>query len=215
MSFPHWRIAPSELFQLTPIVPVMVIDRLEDAEPMGRALFNAGISLFEVTLRTPIALEAIQLLREKIPQAIVGVGTITTTEELKAATQAGAQFAISPGITPALLKAGKESEIPLIPGVATVSEVMQAMGAGYTHLKFFPAEAAGGVAMLKAISGPLPNIRFCPTGGIHQGNFLDYLALQNVLCVGGSWILPQALIEQKNWSDLEALASASVAAAKE
>ncbi|MCC5854056.1 MAG: bifunctional 4-hydroxy-2-oxoglutarate aldolase/2-dehydro-3-deoxy-phosphogluconate aldolase [Idiomarina sp.] len=210
MSFSHWQIAPADIFKLTPVVPVMVIDQLEDAEPMGRALLNAGISLFEVTLRTPVALEAIALLRRLMPEATVGAGTVTTPEELAAVQSAGAQFAISPGITALLLAAGRAGDIPLIPGVATISELMQAKAAGYDHLKFFPAEAAGGVAMLKSIAGPFPNIAFCPTGGIHQGNYRDYLALPNVRCVGGSWILPKQAIAQKDWGQIEKLVAQAV-----
>src|SRR5690554_2822301 len=163
MSFAHWQVQPSTLFALTPVVPVMVIDRIEDALPMGEALANAGITLCEVTMRTPVALDAIRLLREKMPDATVGVGTVTTPEELQQAIDVGAQFAISPGITTALLEAGRAAPIPLIPGVATISELMQAKALGYTHLKFFPAEAAGGTAMLKSIAGPFPAITFCPT----------------------------------------------------
>lgn len=206
MSFAHWQVQPSTLFALTPVVPVMVIDRIEDALPMGEALANAGITLFEVTMRTPVALDAIRLLREKMPDATVGVGTVTTPEELQQAIDVGAQFAISPGITTALLEAGRAAPIPLIPGVATISELMQAKALGYTHLKFFPAEAAGGTAMLKSIAGPFPAITFCPTGGIHEGNYRDYLALPNVACVGGSWILPKSSIEQGDWAAVTALA---------
>lgn len=210
MSFAHWQVQPSTLFALTPVVPVMVIDRIEDALPMGEALANAGITLFEVTMRTPVALDAIRLLREKMPDATVGVGTVTTPEELQQAIDAGAQFAISPGITTALLEAGRAAPIPLIPGVATISELMQAKALGYTHLKFFPAEAAGGTAMLKSIAGPFPTITFCPTGGIHEGNYRDYLALPNVACVGGSWILPKSSIEQGDWAAVTALAKRAV-----
>lgn len=210
MSFAHWQVQPSTLFALTPVVPVMVIDRIEDALPMGEALANAGITLFEVTMRTPVALDAIRLLREKMPDATVGVGTVTTPEELQQAIDAGAQFAISPGITTALLEAGRAAPIPLIPGVATISELMQAKALGYTHLKFFPAEAAGGTAMLKSIAGPFPAITFCPTGGIHEGNYRDYLALPNVACVGGSWILPKSSIEQGDWAAVTALAKRAV-----
>ncbi|RUO20877.1 keto-deoxy-phosphogluconate aldolase [Aliidiomarina iranensis] len=214
MSFPNWQLSPAHIFQLTPVVPVMVIDDIDDALPMAEALMKAGISLFEVTLRTPVALEAISLLRKAMPSAVVGVGTLTNPEELQAAAAAGAQFAISPGITTELLEAGKAGDIPLIPGVASISELMQAKALGYDHLKFFPAEAAGGCAMLKSIAGPFPNITFCPTGGIHQGNYQDYLALPNVRCVGGSWILPKAAIAAKDWQKITELASAAVSAVK-
>ncbi|WP_258806734.1 bifunctional 4-hydroxy-2-oxoglutarate aldolase/2-dehydro-3-deoxy-phosphogluconate aldolase [Pseudidiomarina sp. CB1] len=214
MSFPHWQLAPADLFKLSPVVPVMVIERLEDAVPMAEALLAAGIPILEVTLRTPIALAAIERLREKLPRAVVGAGTVTTPEELAQVKAAGAQFAISPGITTNLLKAGARGNVPLIPGVATISELMTAKEFGYTHLKFFPAEAAGGCAMLKSIAGPFPEITFCPTGGIHQGNYHDYLALPNVHCVGGSWILPKPAIDAKNWQAVEEAAATAVAKAK-
>lgn len=199
MSFSHWQLAPADLFKLSPVVPVMVIERLEDAVPMAEALLAAGVPILEVTLRTPVAIQAIERLREKLPRAVVGAGTVTTPEELNAVKTAGAQFAISPGITTNLLRAGAHGDVPLIPGVATISELMTAKELGYTHLKFFPAEAAGGCAMLKSIAGPFPDITFCPTGGIHQGNFQDYLDLPNVACVGGSWILPKPAIDAHNW----------------
>ena len=214
MSFSNWRLSPAHIFQLTPVVPVMVIDSLSDAVPMAEALLRANISLFEITLRTPVALEAIALLREAMPNAVVGAGTVTTPAELTAARNAGAQFAISPGITAELLQAGSEGDIPLIPGVATISELMQAKAAGYDHLKFFPAEAAGGCAMLKSIAGPFPNIKFCPTGGIHQDNFQNYLVLPNVSCVGGSWILPKDAVAAGDWQRVQELAERAVAAAK-
>lgn len=199
MSFSHWQLAPADLFKLSPVVPVMVIERLEDAVPMAEALLAAGVPILEVTLRTPVAIQAIERLREKLPRAVVGAGTVTTPKELNAVKTAGAQFAISPGITTNLLRAGAHGDVPLIPGVATISELMTAKELGYTHLKFFPAEAAGGCAMLKSIAGPFPDITFCPTGGIHQGNFQDYLDLPNVACVGGSWILPKPAIDAHNW----------------
>lgn len=214
MSFSHWQLAPADLFKLSPVVPVMVIERLEDAVPMAEALLAAGIPILEVTLRTPVALAAIERLREKLPRAVVGAGTVTTPEELAQVKAAGAQFAISPGITTNLLQAGARGDVPLIPGVATISELMTAKELGYTHLKFFPAEAAGGVAMLKSIAGPFPDITFCPTGGIHQGNYHDYLALPNVNCVGGSWILPKPAIDAKNWKAVEEAAATAVAGVK-
>ncbi|MDN7127235.1 bifunctional 4-hydroxy-2-oxoglutarate aldolase/2-dehydro-3-deoxy-phosphogluconate aldolase [Pseudidiomarina sp. 1APR75-33.1] len=209
MSFANWTLSPDELFSMGPVVPVMVIEQLEDALPMAQALLAADIKVLEVTLRTPVALEAIQLLREELPDALVGAGTVTTPEQLQSVTAAGAQFAISPGITRELLVAGAAGSIPLLPGVATISELMQAHGLGYRHLKFFPAEAAGGTAMLKAIAGPFADVQFCPTGGIHQNNFRDYLALPNVRCVGGSWILPKTAIAAKNWPEITRLSRAA------
>lgn len=207
MSFPQWRIAPAELFAMGPVVPVIVIDDLADAVPMAEALMAANVRLLEVTLRTPVALQAISILRDALPSAVVGAGTVTSPEQLAQVQAAGAQFAISPGITAPLLAAGVASDIALIPGVATISELMLARSYGYTHLKFFPAEAAGGVRMLQAIAGPFPDVTFCPTGGIHADNYRDYLALPNVACVGGSWILPRAALAAKDWAAITVAAS--------
>ncbi|MFC0445000.1 bifunctional 4-hydroxy-2-oxoglutarate aldolase/2-dehydro-3-deoxy-phosphogluconate aldolase [Pseudidiomarina halophila] len=209
MSFPNWALSPEELFSMGPVVPVMVIDDIADALPLAEALLAADIRVLEVTLRTSVALEAIRLLRDALPEAVVGAGTVTTPEQLAEVTAAGAQFAISPGITIELLKAGAAGPIPLLPGVATISELMQAHALGYRYLKFFPAEAAGGTAMLKSIAGPFPDVQFCPTGGIHQNNFRDYLALPNVRCVGGSWILPKTAIAAKNWQEITRLSAAA------
>lgn len=208
MSFANWTLTPAEVFNSATVVPVMVIEHLDDAIPMAQALLNANINVLEITLRTPVALEAIALLSKTFPQACVGAGTVTTPEQLAAVTAAGAKFAISPGITENLLRSAAAGSIALIPGVATISELMQALDLGFDHLKFFPAEAAGGCAMLKSIAGPFPNVRFCPTGGINAGNYRDYLALPNVACVGGSWILPQAAIAAKDWPAITALAGA-------
>ena len=190
--------------QLTPIVPVMVIDDLDDALPMA----NCVAERWYFTIRSNLAHGRCLggnsfVAQKKYQRQTVGVGTVTNPEELAAAAAAGAQFAISPGITDELLVAAKAGDMPLIPGIATISELMQAKALGYTHFKFFPAEASGGVAMLKSIAGPFPNVRFCPTGGIHQGNYRDYLALNNVLCVGGSWILPADAIQAKDWAAME------------
>lgn len=200
----------SDVFQLSPVVPVIVVDNLEHAVPMAEALMRGGIRVLEVTLRTPVALEAIQLLREQLPDAVVGAGTVTTAEQLQQVINVGAQFAISPGITESLLRAGNKATIPLIPGIATVSELMQAVDSGYQHLKFFPAEAAGGVSMLKSIAGPFAHVRFCPTGGIGAHNYQSYLALANVDCVGGSWIVPADAVNAKDWQRVTELATAAL-----
>lgn len=214
MSFSHWQLAPKDLFKITPVVPVMVIERLEDAVPMAEALMAGGIRLLEVTLRSEVALSAIERLRERVPKAIVGAGTVTRPAQLQQVKAAGAQFAISPGVTNDLLRAGAHGDVPLIPGIATISELMMARDIGYDHLKFFPAEAAGGTAMLKSIAGPFPDISFCPTGGIHQDNYREYLALPNVRCVGGSWILPKAAINAGDWTAVTAAAKAATSQAK-
>jgi len=170
-----------------------------------------GIKVLEITLRTPIALEAIRLISQEVKEAIVGAGTITTPEQLKAAEEAGAVFAISPGLTPALLSAAKEGHIVLIPGISTLSELMVGMEAGLDHFKFFPAEAAGGIPMLKAIAGPIPQVTFCPTGGISPENYNAYLSLNNVACVGGSWLVPEDAVKEKNWAKVTELAKLAIA----
>ncbi len=191
-------------------MPVMVIQNLDDAVPLAQALVAGGIKVLEITLRTPIALEAIKLISENVKDAIVGAGTITTPEQLKAAEEAGAVFAISPGLAPTLLAAAQTGNIALIPGIATLSELMMGMEFGLDHFKFFPAEAAGGIPMLKAIAGPMPQITFCPTGGISPDNYLAYLALGNVACVGGSWLAPADAVKAKDWAKVTWLANQAI-----
>lgn len=192
-------------------MPVMVIQNLDDAVPLAQALVDGGIKVLEITLRTPIALEAIKLISDNVDGAIVGAGTITTPEQLKAAEEAGAVFAISPGLTPTLLAAAVAGNIALIPGIASLSELMLGMEYGLDHFKFFPAEAAGGIPMLKAIAGPVPYVTFCPTGGISPDNYLAYLALSNVACVGGSWLAPADVVKAKNWAAVTELAKQAIA----
>lgn len=213
MAFENWQLQPGTLFEQGPVVPVIVIKDLADAVPMAKALLAGGIKVLEVTLRTPVALEAIRLLSTEVPDAIVGAGTVTTAAQLQQVVEAGARFAISPGLTRELLQAGKDAAIPLIPGIASISELMEGTGLGYTHFKFFPAEAAGGVKTLKSIHGPFSDIRFCPTGGINEKNFKDYLALPNVKCVGGSWIVPDDAVAAKDWQRITSLCQAAVAQA--
>ncbi|RJX71021.1 keto-hydroxyglutarate-aldolase/keto-deoxy-phosphogluconate aldolase [Vibrio sinensis] len=198
----NWTLSPEQVFAASPIVPVMVIERLEDAIPMAQALLDGGISVFEITLRTDVALEAIRQIAQTFPQAYVGAGTVICPEQYDAAVEAGSQFIISPGMTPELLAHAKQNSVALIPGVATPSEVMSAIAQGYTHLKFFPAEANGGVKSLAAISAPLPQVRFCPTGGISPANVKDYVALNCVATVGGTWMLPKAGETNINWADV-------------
>jgi 2-dehydro-3-deoxyphosphogluconate aldolase/(4S)-4-hydroxy-2-oxoglutarate aldolase len=209
----HWKKEPGEILRQGPVVPVMVIHKLEQAVPLAKALMAGGIAVLEITLRTPVAMEAIRTISQDVPGAIVGAGTVTRPEELTAVAGAGAAFAISPGLTVELLQAANQGTIPLIPGISTVSELMTGMALGYDHFKFFPAEAAGGVKMLKAISGPFPQITFCPTGGITPENYLDYLALGNVACIGGSWVAPQEAMEQGDWARITALTKEAVAQA--
>ena len=214
MAFENWQLQPGTLFEQGPVVPVIVIKDLADAVPMAKALLAGGIKVLEVTLRTPVALEAIRLLAQEVPDAIVGAGTVTTAAQLQQVVEAGAKFAISPGLTRELLQAGKDCSIPLIPGIASISELMEGTGLGYSHFKFFPAEAAGGVKTLKSIHGPFADIRFCPTGGINEKNFLEYLALPNVKCVGGSWIVPDDAVASKDWDRITQLCQAAVAQAR-
>jgi 2-dehydro-3-deoxyphosphogluconate aldolase/(4S)-4-hydroxy-2-oxoglutarate aldolase len=206
----HWKIHPEEVLRQGPVVPVMVIQKLEQAVPLARALVSGGIRVLEITLRTPVAMEAIRIISREVSGAMVGAGTVTRAEELAAVAEAGAVFAISPGLTVELLDAANQAPIPLIPGIATISELMTGMARGYSHFKFFPAEAAGGVKMVQAIAGPFPQITFCPTGGITLANYRDYLALKNVACIGGSWVAPQGAMDQGDWTRITALAREAV-----
>jgi 2-dehydro-3-deoxyphosphogluconate aldolase/(4S)-4-hydroxy-2-oxoglutarate aldolase len=188
-----------------PVVPVLVIDDAETAANLAAALVAGGLPALEVTLRTPAALEAIKRM-SKVAGGIVGAGTLLTAADVKAAKEAGAQFGVSPGATPALLAACQEYDLPLLPGAATATEAMALLEQGYDMLKFFPAEASGGAPALKAIGAPIPQITFCPTGGVSPGNARDYLSLPNVLCVGGSWVAPKDKVTAGDWAGIEALA---------
>ena len=189
-----------------PVIPVIVIDRLEDAVPLARALVAGGIRVLEVTLRTPAALKAIEAIANEVEGAITGVGTITQPKDFDAALKAGALFGVSPGLTPELIAAAKDSALPLLPGVMTPSDVIAARAAGFTELKLFPAQQAGGIGMLKALGGPFPDLRFCPTGGISAATAPDFLALSNVACVGGSWLTPAGAVAARDWSRITTLA---------
>ena len=190
---------------LAPVVPVLVLRDAARAEGLARALVTGGLPALEVTLRTPAALDAIRAMAA-VPGGVVGAGTLLTPEDVRAAKAAGARFGVSPGATPALLAACQDEGMPLLPGAATASEAMALMERGYDLLKLFPAEAVGGRALLKSLSGPLPRVAFCPTGGISQANARDYLALPNVLCVGGSWVAPDAEVEAADWPAITARA---------
>jgi len=202
----NWKIAPLDVLNAGPIVPVIVIKKIEYAVPLAQALLKGGIKVMEITLRSEVAVDAIRRISREVPEAIVGAGTVTSPEDLQTVTDAGAVFAISPGLTPALLAAANQGAIALIPGISTASELMFGMEMGYTEFKFFPAEAAGGVQMLTSIGGPFPRITFCPTGGISMKNFKNYLALANVACVGGSWVVPLQEIEKEAWDTITKLA---------
>ena len=189
-----------------PVVPVVVIEHIEDAAPLAQALYNGGLKALEITLRTPVAAEAVKIMKEVVPDAYVGTGTVIDEATFQASVDAGADFMVSPGVNDKLLSLAKESDIPFLPGAATPSEVMNLVSHGFNFLKFFPAEAAGGAPMLKSIGGPLPGVKFCPTGGISLDTAPKYLALNNVVCVGGTWMLDKELIANKDWQAIEALA---------
>ncbi len=194
-----------------PVIPVILIKHIEDALPLARALVRGGLRVLEVTLRTPAALDAIRAMRA-VEGAIVGAGTVLGQAQYDAAIEAGAQFVVSPGLTDALVAlAAARGEVPLLPGVATASEVMRAREVGYTRLKFFPAESSGGVATLEGFASVFPDVRFCPTGGISSDSATRYLALANVACVGGSWPMPDEAMAQRDWGRIERLASATAA----
>ncbi|WP_436948855.1 bifunctional 4-hydroxy-2-oxoglutarate aldolase/2-dehydro-3-deoxy-phosphogluconate aldolase [Streptomyces sp. SudanB52_2052] len=202
---------PASVLDLAPVVPVVVIEEAGDAVPLARALVGGGLPAIEVTLRTPAALEAIREIAGRVPEAVVGAGTVISPGQVTDAVAAGARFLVSPGWTDALVKAMQASGVPFLPGVSTASEVVALLERGVREMKFFPAEAAGGTAYLKSLSGPLPQARFCPTGGIGPASAPDYLALPNVGCVGGSWMLPQDAVAGRDWGRVEALARAAAA----
>ncbi len=199
-----------DICRLAPVVPVLVIDDASIAEPLARALVAGGLPALEVTLRTPAALDAIRAMAG-VEGGTVGAGTLLTPEDVKAAKAAGARFGVSPGATDRLLQACEDEELPLLPGAATASEAMRLYERGYSVQKFFPAEAAGGAAALKAIGAPIPQVRFCPTGGVTLQNAPGYLSLGNTLCVGGSWVAPAGLIAARDWAGIEALAREAAA----
>jgi 2-dehydro-3-deoxyphosphogluconate aldolase/(4S)-4-hydroxy-2-oxoglutarate aldolase len=195
-----------DLLRTGPVIPVIVIDAVDQAVPLARALVAGGVRVLEVTLRTPVALQAIALIAREIDEAIVGVGTLTTVEDFRRSIEAGARFGVSPGLTPALIAAARDSGLPLLPGVMTPSDVIAARAAGFTELKLFPAHQAGGVAMLKAMAGPFPDVTFCPTGGITATTAPEFLELPNVACIGGSWLTPRDMVAAANWAGITALA---------
>lgn len=198
-----------------PVIPVLEFHSVDEALHVSEALVTGGLPLLEITLRTPVALEAIKAVAAALPQACVGAGTVLNVEQLHAVRDAGAQFAVSPGLTPALAAGAQGAGISLLPGVATASEAMAALEAGFTFLKFFPAQAAGGVPMLKSLGGPLPQLRFCPTGGIDIALAPSYLALPNVVCVGGSWVVPKDAVASGDWGRIRTLAEQARALRKQ
>ena len=189
-----------------PVIPVLKIDRLADAVPLARALAAGGLPAIEITLRTPDAIDAIRLVADEVPEALVGAGTILSARNFDEAVDAGARFIVSPGTTQELLDCARASDVPFLPGGITPSEIMSLKEEGYSILKFFPAEQAGGAAFLKSLASPLAGVRFCPTGGISLANAHDYLGLSNVICVGGSWVAPDDLLKAGDWDGITALA---------
>lgn len=203
-----------QVMQDAPVIPVIVLNDVAHAVPMARALVAGGIRMLEVTLRTPQALACIEAIARDVPDAVVGAGTVRSKADAQAAAQAGARFAVSPGFTPAIGQACRDAGLSLLPGVATGGEIMMAQEEGYTQLKFFPAMQAGGPAMLKAWSGPFFDVSFCPTGGVTQQNATEFLALPNVVCVGGSWLVPADAVASGDWARVTALAEATKALRK-
>lgn len=195
-----------EVLEQAGVVPVLVIDKVDDALPLAEALVEGGLNVLEITLRTEAALAAVEEIAKHLPDAHVGTGTVLNGGDIQRSVDAGATFMVSPGATEALLDAAEKTEVPLLPGAANPSEVMRLLERGYHYQKFFPAQAAGGVPMLKSIGGPLAQVRFCPTGGVGPANAADYLALPNVVCVGGSWMAAPKLVKEKNWAEIARLA---------
>ncbi|MBO2462254.1 bifunctional 4-hydroxy-2-oxoglutarate aldolase/2-dehydro-3-deoxy-phosphogluconate aldolase [Actinomadura violacea] len=200
-----------ELLGLAPVVPVVVLDDAAHAVPLARALVAGGLPAIEVTLRTPAAAESIERIAAEVPDAVVGAGTVVTAHDAERSLKAGARFLVSPGCTPRLRAAMAGTGLPFLPGVSSASEAMALLEEGITAMKFFPAEPAGGVPYLKALGGPLPQITFCPTGGIRPGNAADYLALPNVRCVGGTWLTPSDAVAAGDWDRIRALAAEAAA----
>ncbi len=205
------KLTALDVMRDAPVIPVIVLHDVAHAVPLARALVAGGIRMLEVTLRTPQALQCIEAIAKEVPEAVAGAGTIRSSADAQASVLAGAKFGVSPGYTPAVGKACRDLGLPLLPGVATGSEIMMAQEDGYTQLKFFPALQAGGLPMLKAWQGPFGDVTFCPTGGIHAGNAAEFLALSNVACVGGSWIVPTDAIRDGDWARIERLAREATA----
>ncbi|WP_067515906.1 bifunctional 4-hydroxy-2-oxoglutarate aldolase/2-dehydro-3-deoxy-phosphogluconate aldolase [Endozoicomonas ascidiicola] len=198
------------LLQAKPVMPVMVIDHIDQATPLASALHKGGINVFEITLRSECALDAITLIKKELPNCLVGAGTVLNPEQLKQAIEAGSDFALSPGLTAGLLEFAGKTEMPFIPGVASPGDVMLALSYGINAMKLFPATQLGGEGMLKALYGPFPEVMFCPTGGISADNYRSFLSLPNVACVGASWIAPAALAREEKWDEITFLAKAAV-----
>lgn len=200
-----------QVMTLSPVIPVLVIDILADAVPLARALTAGGLFAIEVTLRTSCAIDAIKAIAAEVPEAVVGAGTVINGRQYDQATKAGARFIVSPGLTDGLIAAAAENPAPLLPGTANASDVMRGLDAGMTHFKFFPAETSGGPAAIKALGGPFGDVRFCPTGGVTLAKAAGYLALPNVLCVGGAWVCPADVVASGDWAKVTELAREAAA----
>lgn len=200
-------VQPIQLLRLGRVLPVVVIERVDDAVPVAKALLAGGVSTLELTLRTSVALEAIERVATAVPEILVGAGTVVSAAQARDAVRAGARFLVSPGSPPALVDTMLDQRVPVLPGVATVTEAMAMLDRGLTELKFFPAQTSGGTAQLRAWQGPLPQLTFCPTGGITPDTAAEFLALSNVACVGGSWLTPPALVDKGDWQGIAALAA--------
>jgi 2-dehydro-3-deoxyphosphogluconate aldolase/(4S)-4-hydroxy-2-oxoglutarate aldolase len=211
MTSPLPPSSPASVLDLAPVVPVVVVTDAADAVPLARALVAGGLPAIEVTLRTPAAMAAIRAIAAEVPDAVVGAGTVLTPQQVADSAAAGARFLVSPGWTDVLLGAMEASGVPYLPGVSTTSEVVALLERGIREMKFFPAQAAGGTAYLRSLAGPLPQARFCPTGGIGPASAPEYLALPNVGCVGGSWMLPEDAVVARDWGRIEALAREAAA----
>jgi len=200
-----------EIMRVSPVMPVIVLDNVADAVPLARALVAGGIRVLEVTLRTAAGMASIEAISREVPEAIVGVGTVTRPEQFAQVKAAGAQFAVTPGLTSELAQAARQADLPLLPGVMTPSEVIAALAEGFDAMKLFPAEQAGGISMIKAMGGPFPDVLFCPTGGVTVETAPQYLALKNIGCVGGSWLVPKDKLASGDWAGITALAAAAAA----
>lgn len=205
-------LSPADIMRISPIIPVIAVDNVDQAIDLAHALLEGGIKVMEITLRTTAALSAIKNISLEVPDVVVGAGTVLDSEDLSKVIDAGARFAISPGSTTALLKTAQTEQFPLLPGVATASELMHGMDLGYEHFKLFPAVVAGGIGALNAFSGPFPQAQFCPTGGVNISNMNDFLALKNVICVGGTWLAPKDLINAGNFAKIRDIAHDSIQA---
>jgi 2-dehydro-3-deoxyphosphogluconate aldolase / (4S)-4-hydroxy-2-oxoglutarate aldolase len=210
----HMALTPLEVMRDAPVIPVIVLEEIGHAVPLARALVKGGIRMLEVTLRTSVALACIEAIAKEVPEAVAGAGTVRSAADAEAALRAGARFAVSPGYTPGIGRACRELGLPLLPGVGNASDILRAQEDGYNELKFFPAVPSGGAAMLKAWHGPFPDVRFCPTGGIGISNAGEFLALPNVVCVGGSWLTPSDAVAAGDWDRITALAAAAAKLAR-